>query len=209
MGEPVLFQRRLIRKAVERVSGLLQNIDYDTIERIIELARKSSGAASLSGGMRAKIERGEMFITLGAGVRLKKVALRGSQKIHLPQIASYLMMREIAASQAHLVRKRRGLTVYLNPSALEGNLIVRSTSAGDRFCPLGMKGAKSLGDFFTDSKVPVPLRREIPLLCDRCGIVWVAGYQIADRVKLDASTIRKHHNKNQVGAMEVRIVREK
>ena len=208
-GEPVMFKRRLIRKALERVSGLLQNIDYDTIERILELSTTSSGASSLSGGLRAKVERGEMFISLGAGVRLKKVALSGSLKTHLPEIASYIKMKEIAASEAHLARKRNGLTVYLNPSALEGNLVVRSASTGDSFRPLGMKGAKSLGDFFTDLKVPTPLRREIPLLCDRRGIVWVAGYQIADRVKLDANAIRKHHKNKQIGALEVKIIREK
>ncbi|HSG99679.1 MAG TPA: tRNA lysidine(34) synthetase TilS, partial [candidate division Zixibacteria bacterium] len=72
----------------------------------------------------------------------------------------------------------------LNGSAIAGSLVVRSARAGDRFAPLGLHGSKSLGDFFTDNKVPRPLRGEVPLVCDERGIIWVAGYQIADRVKL-------------------------
>jgi tRNA(Ile)-lysidine synthase len=51
-----------------------------------------------------------------------------------------------------------------------------------------MKGAKKVGDFLTDRKVPRSLRDEIPLVCDAAGIVWVVGHEIADRVKVDTGT---------------------
>ena len=55
---------------------------------------------------------------------------------------------------------------------------------GDRFLPLNMKGHKKVSDFFTDNKVPLHLRNEIPLLTCPQGIIWIVRYQIDDRFKI-------------------------
>jgi tRNA(Ile)-lysidine synthetase-like protein len=44
--------------------------------------------------------------------------------------------------------------------------------AGDSFYPLGMKGSKKISDFFTDKKIPVPLKKKIWLLTSEGEIVW-------------------------------------
>ena len=45
-----------------------------------------------------------------------------------------------------------------------------------------------MGDFLTDRKVPKVYRDEILVVTDDRGIIWVVGYEIADRVKVDKST---------------------
>ncbi len=69
-----------------------------------------------------------------------------------------------------------------------GKLRLRNRRDNDRFSPLGIKGTKTLGDFFTDLKLPLNQRSRIPLLCDDRGIIWVAGLRIAHRVKVDNQT---------------------
>jgi tRNA(Ile)-lysidine synthase len=73
---------------------------------------------------------------------------------------------------------------------LELPLTIRTRRPGDRFRPLGAPGSRKLHDFFIDEKVPGRRRDEIPIVCDRAGIVWVAGYRIAHRVRITDKTRR-------------------
>lgn len=69
-------------------------------------------------------------------------------------------------------------------------LCVRAPSPGDRFAPLGMHGQTTpLNDFLRGRRVPLERRRDIPLVCDRSGIVWVVGHRIADRVRMTPATV--------------------
>lgn len=71
---------------------------------------------------------------------------------------------------------------------VEPPIIVRTRENGDRFIPLGMDGEKKIKDFLIDSKVPVDKRDRLPLICDDRRIIWVVGYRIDERYKLDSST---------------------
>lgn len=65
--------------------------------------------------------------------------------------------------------------------------IVRFMRAGDRFTKFG-GGTKNLGDWFTDKKIPLRLRKTIPLLCVGNDVLIVFGMEISDKVKTDGST---------------------
>lgn len=69
-------------------------------------------------------------------------------------------------------------------------LVVRARRPGDRFRPLGGAGEKKLKAFLIDCKVPVAERERIPLVCDRSGIVWVAGIRPSEQCRVDAGTRR-------------------
>ena len=84
--------------------------------------------------------------------------------------------------------ERRSQAVSVDWDRLRPPLELRGIRPGDRFRPLGLRGSKKVSDYLTDRKVPRVFRDEIPLLCDREGIVWLVGYEIADRVKIDTST---------------------
>ena len=72
-------------------------------------------------------------------------------------------------------------------------LVVRPRRPGERFFPLGAPGSKKLSDFLTDEKVDPRERRNIAVLCDQLGPIWVIGYRIDDRVKLTSQTRRVLH----------------
>jgi tRNA(Ile)-lysidine synthase len=87
------------------------------------------------------------------------------------------------------------LSRYCTPSrqvfdreAVGCDLRVRRRLQGDRFKPMGAPGSKSLGDYFTDAKIPVPLRDAQLLLTGAGGIAWVIGRAVGDYAALKGDT---------------------
>lgn len=71
---------------------------------------------------------------------------------------------------------------------IAADLILTTATAGLSFAPLGMNGQrKSLGNFFTDHKIPVALRSRWPLLVGRCRdmLRQAAGPRTEAAVALD------------------------
>lgn len=81
---------------------------------------------------------------------------------------------------------------YVDADKVEGHeLILRSWQDGDAFIPLGMRSKKKISDFFVDAKIPLYLKRLVPILETRGGeVVWVCGHRIDDRFKVTADTRR-------------------
>lgn len=77
---------------------------------------------------------------------------------------------------------------FLDFEKIEFPLKLRKWQHGDVFYPLGMKRPKKLSDFFIDSKVPLPDKDNIWLLCSGEDIIWVVGYRIDERFKVSEST---------------------
>ena len=60
-------------------------------------------------------------------------------------------------------------------STSSDNLFARQWKPGDRFTPSGMKGSKKLQDFFTDSKIPLHKRKQIPIIVNEKGDIIAVG----------------------------------
>ncbi len=68
-------------------------------------------------------------------------------------------------------------------------LTLRHWQHGDRFHPLGLKGSKLLSDFFVDQKFTEWQKQNVWLLASSDGdILWVVGYRIDDRYKVNSET---------------------
>ena len=90
-----------------------------------------------------------------------------------------------------LLKKRQAPNVIVDFGKVSPPLLVRNIRTGDRFCPLGLKGSKKVSDYLVDRKVGRPLRDEVPVVADRKGIIWLAGYEIDERVKIDSTTTER------------------
>lgn len=89
-------------------------------------------------------------------------------------------------------RKGGGWQVYLDADQV-GQPALTTPQPGHRFAPLGMAGQhKSVGDFFTDRKVPVDLRRGWPLIVDQATgeVLWISGYQPSHQARVTEQTQR-------------------
>lgn len=69
-------------------------------------------------------------------------------------------------------------------------LRIRHWRPGDRFIPLGMKGFKKVSDFLIDIKLPVADKQKVFVLTSGNDIVWVIGYRIDNRFRIDNETQR-------------------
>lgn len=82
----------------------------------------------------------------------------------------------------------RPAAAFLDYDRLAPPLVIRSIRPGDRMRPLGLGGAKKLQDLLTDDKVPRWDRRRLPILEDRCSILWIGGGRIAERGRVTSET---------------------
>ena len=80
------------------------------------------------------------------------------------------------------------------PAGLYGDLnkipptaVIRTKKEGDVFKKFG-GGSKSLSDYFTDKKIPLRLREDIPLIADDNEILVIFGIAISDKIKTDDTT---------------------
>jgi tRNA(Ile)-lysidine synthase len=67
-------------------------------------------------------------------------------------------------------------------------LVVRLWQAGDKFRPLGMKGAKKVSDFLTDMKLSVEQKENVWVVESDGQIIWVAGWRIDNRQSVTKTT---------------------
>lgn len=77
---------------------------------------------------------------------------------------------------------------FLDGSKINLPIQLRSWQLGDEFQPFGMKGRKKLSDFFIDEKVPVSVKKKIPIFAHANKIIWVGGIRIDDKYKVTSQT---------------------
>ena len=75
-----------------------------------------------------------------------------------------------------------------------GLIELRPRKEGDRFQPIGMKkGSMKISDFMINEKLPKRARKSWPLLAMGNDILWVPGYKISEKIRLDENDIESLH----------------
>ena len=204
---PLALQRRVIRQWLAVTLQTSLPADFNTIDRIIRWmgCRRSCGQLELERGMQLTAEyawlrvggRSQSAGELTSGRKSGcSVILARTGTVYWPPGG----VRVTTWTAPGLWEKRsEGVgkwpcraTVALAPAGRR-RLRLRCRQPGDRFNPLGMNGSRKLQDIFTDARVPVNLRDNIPLLV--CGeeIVWVPGYRVARGWEVKDASQRVQH----------------
>ncbi|OEK05037.1 tRNA lysidine(34) synthetase TilS [Roseivirga misakiensis] len=88
----------------------------------------------------------------------------------------------------------RSLTnAMLDADKLHYPLTIRRWRMGDKFMPLGMKGAKLVSDLLIDLKVSLIDKESIHVLESAGEIAWVIGLRLSDKFKVTNDTQRIVH----------------
>jgi tRNA(Ile)-lysidine synthase len=190
-GYDISLQREMIRLCVKKLKGDLSQLTYESVERALNLVqkKKSGRKARLANKIWMEISEKELvcykeretkefdyLLTLPGEVNLKGCGVKIKSEI----------VKGKPTSQVLFTQDQN--IVFLDWEKLLKPFRLRHRWKADRFKPLGMKGTKSLADFFIDAKVPHHLRDEVPILTSKGKIVWVVGYRISDEFKVTDKT---------------------
>jgi len=181
------LRRRLIRYCVTLLSPSGLAPDRKVTERLVNPGHTGRLSVSLPGGIQATEVSGKLVFHGKKRKHYCEELKPGTIKsLEFPNID--LRLRFLSGKKTLFRRERRSSRIWLDAAKVKLPLLVRSIGTGDRFRPLGMKGSKKVGDYLTDCKLPPIYRDEVPLVCDSEGIVWLVGFEIAERAKIDHYT---------------------
>jgi tRNA(Ile)-lysidine synthase len=187
---PRAMQRRVVRELLRRCDAARRSPSLHTVEHILQVVTRR--------GIPAGVVLGPIHLTVGQDlVRVRSAgaydanqerrADAGPVVLGVPgqvvwQGTGQVIRTEESCDGAGDAADHGKSRIVVDADRLSGPLVVRGWQPGDRFYPAGMKGrSKKLQDFFTDYKVPRPLRPRIPLVVAPEGIVWVVGYRQDER----------------------------
>ncbi len=180
------LRRRLLRRCLIALSSDGRAPDKAVVERLDGFCASAGKAMSLPGKLEAV--RVDETLVLRPDKAIKFVnRIEVGRKCPIESLKASLTARK-KSWDGKLDRRKQSSAIVVDWDKIVSPLTVRNIRVGDRFVPLGMRGSKTVSNYLTDRKVSRVYRDEIPVVCDKEGIIWLVGYEIADRVKIDKST---------------------
>jgi len=159
---------------------------YDTCRDVIASLRNQPGA--LFYGKHATLTNDREYLIVDPTTeKTDTVTLieESTKEINTPIKLSFELL-----NIADFTLSKNQNTATLDFDKLDFPLTLRKWKDGDRFQPFGMKGVKKVSDFLIDNKVPRNEKSSVYVLESKEEIVWVVGYRISDRFKVDTNAKR-------------------
>jgi tRNA(Ile)-lysidine synthase len=208
LAAPGVLRAELLRLSLSRL-GAEGVPGYAETTAIADLCMGQRGykICRLPGGVTASREYGKILLSRAAAAGPGyEILLRDGAELRLPLF--HLRFGIAPANKRRVPRssERRvdlaavwgeggehfwPLVQYVSADALRGRrLVVRNRREGDRYRPRGVRGTKRLARIMIDEKLPLPLRRVVPVIA--CGeeIVWLPGHRIAEGWRVIPATRR-------------------
>ncbi|MBA4367408.1 MAG: tRNA lysidine(34) synthetase TilS [Desulfobacterium sp.] len=205
--KPMPLQRRIARKITQKAKGNLQKITLRHIDEILLLISKAIGNSQLH-------LPDNLLVNISGNLACwsirKRVARppKDDQKKPTDLIFCYtisdldgspktIMIHEIGVkiqfsilSRIHVFEldQQQKNVALMDMNQIHFPLTIRNCIPGDRFTPLGMTGSQKISKYFINHKVPRKDRTEKPLLLCENRIIWLAGYQIDNSMKITPAT---------------------
>jgi len=197
--EPAL-QRRLLRLAYQLVAGVRRGPNFIHIEEARQMLGSGQVGASLDWpeGVRAYLTYDDLVVSAepppGAPEPFcRQLTVPGTTPI--PQLKTEMVSRVLTGTRAEAFKAglerlpRLARHAYIDYNKVVFPLALRRRRPGDSFRPLGLNGTQKIKDFFIAEKIPRHKRDHVPLVVDDQGsIVWVVGFRIDDRYRVERGT---------------------
>jgi tRNA(Ile)-lysidine synthase len=199
---PVAEQRLVLRKGITNLDPTIRNIgfnDYLTACRFINapnINRQLEWCEKLS----ISIIADDIWIhkTEDSLIILEYPSLMDGQEISSLRDGTWEIGNGWLVSMAFREVDARGLTkiqtgdqwqAKLNLDKYPGPIEVRRSRPGEVYSPMGLDGhRKKVSDFMIDKKVPRQVRSHFPIVANKDEILWIPGFQPAEKCRIDPST---------------------
>lgn len=184
---------RIIRRALQMVSGNLNNFEKNHIYQVMDLHNKQNGKMiQLPNGIAAVNDYGKIEIhrveEKEKGIDKKKDSYDLHMGVNHIEDMNLLVHMRVLEKEENMNFKASDDVKYFDFDKFNGSVILRFRKNGDKFAPLGMKGSKKLKDIFIDMKIPTHMRDDVPLICVDEQIAWIVGIRVSERFKIERKT---------------------
>ncbi len=198
-------KRRATRSAIAGVKGDLRRISYSHIELVSAQLEGNSDEWSLDLPDRIRVSRtgGNLVISKEENALRSIVSKHGIRDqdyyeyvVNEPGWVSAekegfkVVFSEIKNVTLEDIRKSGPGVAFFDMDKISFPLVLRNRLPGDRFTPLGMTGSKKVSKYLINKKVSGESRLKLPVMLSNCKIIWLAGYNIDDSVKVTLNTIK-------------------
>ncbi|HIJ60761.1 MAG TPA: tRNA lysidine(34) synthetase TilS [Nitrospirae bacterium] len=182
--------RRLIRRAVDEVKDL-KSISFINIEDIIDLIKKGKSGARIYINKDMRVIKGysTLKITTLKTISIEQQTISSEGQFAIREASLVMDISLCSKDDCNFIEEPRQV-VLIDADKAKFPLVIRARKAGDYFYPLGFGKRKKIQDFFVDEKIPRDERDVVPLLANEKDIIWIAGYRLDDRYKVDKDTKR-------------------
>ncbi|HHZ00667.1 MAG TPA: tRNA lysidine(34) synthetase TilS [Tissierellia bacterium] len=182
---------RIIRRGIEELKGNTVNVEMKHIDNAISLmdAGKTGKKIDLTGGFTIEMSYDNFIINKG----LDKVPefeynIALNEITHIKEVNKTLLARVFEAGTETWEDTEDKDSFCVDFDLVKGSLTVRNRRPGDSITPCGMEGSKKVKDVFIDLKIPKEERDSRLIVADDENIIWLEGYRINDKYKINEST---------------------
>ncbi|EMT38946.1 tRNA(Ile)-lysidine synthase [Thermoanaerobacter thermohydrosulfuricus] len=183
------IQRRLVRLMYQKLKGDIYGLEYIHVEDVLSLLDKPTSSKI---DLPFEIEALKSYNNLIMRKVKEKEAKTFWAKLNIPGITKICGVGQFKTSVLGIEEIKKlnigKYTKFFDYDKIQEDVVVRNRQAGDIFSPLNLGGSKKLKEFFIDEKIPREIRDSIPLLAIDNEIVWVVGYRMSDKFKVDENT---------------------
>lgn len=162
---------RVLRLFCADKTGIIP--DYKHTQDLFDVAVVRGGRCSLEGGFVAERQKGFLKIT--------------------PAYSEVTFDVKIKRQKNDLIKNDKKVNNLLLKNTLDcgkmvGEPIVRTRREGDRIRLLGRGCTKTLKQLYNENGIPMNMRKNLPVIADGEGVVWVCGIGVAERVAADENS---------------------
>jgi len=216
-GEARAVQRRIVLSAIEMTSGTLENISFKNIDDILRICSLGGESKIIQPEEKIRVfkigsyiyfmnvdyirllpDEFKQFLKSNGKVDTEKSGkeIKVGTKVKLRDFNLGLSSELLKISKDKIkFNEVKNTEAFLDYEKIKPPIRVRTWKRGDKFYPLGMQKEKKLQDFFIDSKIPIHLRKLVPVFIDREKIIWVGKNRIDNRVRITEDTKEVLHLK--------------
>ncbi len=185
-GYHISLRRRLIRKVLFALQASAEAARFQVVERILEISSTPGKRIQITPEISAYRTRDKLIITQPA--RAYCFLVEPDVPLDINGKFSINILNRVNCER---LKNTAEHTVFFDLDQLPSRaLYLRSPRPGDYFSPFGMQGKKKVSRLLGDSKIPRPLRGEIPLLVSGSTILWVAGLRRSQVAPITTDTRR-------------------
>lgn len=191
------LKNRIIRYIVKNLKGNLIGIENINIEQVVDLALNGNTSSAIN------LPFGIIVSKSYNQLRFRKDYKKGVDKItdKVVNIPDEILLEsggklitsveDLDGLDKNLIKRvSKSYEQYFDYDKIEGQLVLRARTEGDRINLYKGKSSKKLKEYFIDNKVDREIRDSIPLIAYKNEILWIIEYAVSNIYNITEDTKR-------------------